>query len=79
MTSPNFSCINAQFLMFATTNHFMFGKKVTLKKAALRALIVTIFFSRNMRKKPRGSHQFSQRLPLEVLKSVADQSKVRLR
>ena len=44
MTSPNFSCINAPFLMFVTTNYFMFGKKVTLKKAPLGALIFTIFF-----------------------------------
>ena len=78
MTSPNFSCINAAFF-FVTTNDFMSGEKVTLKKAALGALIVTIFFFMDMRKKSRGNHQFSQRLPLEVLKSVTDQSKLRLR
>ena len=36
--------------MFVTTNYFMFGKKVTLKKAALGALIFTIFFFMDMRR-----------------------------
>ena len=45
MTSPNFSCINAPFL-FVTINDFVSGKKVTLKKAALGALIFTIVLYR---------------------------------
>ena len=54
-------------------------KRWLCKKLHLEHSSLSFFFSRNMRKKPRGSHQFSQRLPLEVLKSVADQSKERLR
>ena len=62
MTSPNFSCINAPFLMFATTNHFMFGKKVTLKKAALGALIFTIFFFKEHEKEAKGKSSIQSKV-----------------
>ena len=39
----------------------------------------SLLFCTGHEKTPRESHQFSQRLPLWVLKSVADQSKLRLR
>ena len=68
MTSPNFSCISAP-LFFVTTN----------EKSCTWSTHLYYFFVQDMRKKPRRSHQLSQRLPLEVLKSVTGQSNLRLR
>ena len=64
---------------FLTTNDCVWQKMWLWKKLHLEHSSL-LFFIQNMRKKPRGSHQFSERLPLEVLQSVADQSKlIRLR
>ena len=76
MTSPNFSCINALF--FFCDNQIYVWQKGDFEKSCTWSTPLYFIFAQDIRKKPKGSHEFSQRLPLEVLKSVADQPKLRL-
>ena len=74
MTSPNFSCINALF--FFCDNQIYVWQKDDYEKSCPWSTLLYFIFAQDIRKKPKGSHEFSQRSPLEVLKSVADQPRV---